>query len=120
MANSSKVVASLLREVKARESFFEVAAPCGDLVQATFLTTTFPAHLSISQASRFAQAPNENMLNLLYESHPAETQVDGLPRAASLFSTSLVGIKVVMEAPFFMVAPKISIFWLIFVEVFHS
>ena len=83
MANSSKAVASLLREVKARESFFEVAAPCDDVVQAAFLTTTFPAHFSISQAPGFSQAPEEHRLNLLYESHPAETQVDGLPRAAS-------------------------------------
>ena len=82
MTNSSKAVASLLREVKARESFFEIA-PCDDVVQAAFLTTTFPAHLSISQASGCSQAPEEHRLNLLYESHPAETQVDGLPRAAS-------------------------------------
>ena len=29
-------------------------------------------------------AANANRLNLLYESHPAGTQVDGLPRAASI------------------------------------
>ena len=39
--------------------------------------------------------------------------------SGKLFSTSFGQIKVVMEAPFFMVAPKISTFWLIFVEVFH-
>ena len=76
--------------------------------------------LQFELARKLNKIPGEHRLNLLYESHPAETQVDGLPRASSLFSTSFGGTKVVMETPFFMVAPKISTFWLIFVEVFHS
>ena len=76
--------------------------------------------LHFEPARKLNKTPGEHRLNLLYESYPAETQVDGLPRAASLFSTSCGGTKVVMLAPFFMVAFKIYTFWLIFVEVFDS
>ena len=48
------------------------------------------------------------------------TSLDRREVLENLFSTSFGGIKVVMVAPFFMVAPKISSFWLIFIEVFHS
>ena len=40
---------------------------------------------AVPQILKCSQAPKENELNLLYESHPAETQVDGLPWAASFF-----------------------------------
>ena len=45
--------------------------------------TWFSGRLVVSQVPEFSQASTEHRLNLLYESHPAETQVDGLPRAAS-------------------------------------
>ena len=51
-------------------------------------TTRFSAHLVVSQVPEFSQASMEHRLNLLYESHPAETQVDGLPRAASVKNQS--------------------------------
>ena len=82
--------------------------------------TRFSGRLVVSLVREFSQASPEHMLNFLCESHPAETQVEGLPRAASLFSTSLVGIKVAMEAQFFMVALELSTFWFMFVKVFHS
>ena len=46
--------------------------------------TRFSGRHVVSQVPTFSQVAKENRLNLLYESHPAETQVDGLPRAASL------------------------------------
>ena len=39
--------------------------------------------LQFEFARKLNKDPGEHRLNLLYESHPAETQVDGLPRASS-------------------------------------
>ena len=48
-----------------------------------FVWFAFPGRLDVSQVPELSQVVDENRLDLLYESHPAETQVDGLPRAAS-------------------------------------
>ena len=47
--------------------------------------TGFSWRFDASHVPKIFQAAKENILNLLYESHPAGTQVDGPPRAASTF-----------------------------------
>ena len=48
-----------------------------------FVRFAFPGRLDASQVPELSHVAKENRLNLLYESHPVGTQVDGLPRAAS-------------------------------------
>ena len=57
--------------------------------------------------SRIVGVPEENMLNLLYESHPAETQVDGLPLAASGFSRSPATKQILSRPNQFPPAPEL-------------
>ena len=49
-----------------------------------FVRFAFSGRLAVPQVPESSGVPEEKRLNLIYESHPAETQVDGLPRAASL------------------------------------